>query len=794
MIFLSKNKKVDGIKYREREKITMPPEELPCVPLKGRDVAFPTALIPFHIERESAIKALDKVVENDERYLILVSQKNQNVEIPEVTDLYEIGTFSRLLQLVKLPDGSIKALAEGIARVKITEYTQKNPFLLCKYEALEKRVRKSKDLTAIIRLLKAKAVKYFEMTKRLPEDALTELSLLDEADKLVDTIISFTEMSTEEKQRFLEIIDPKERMIEFLRYLNSEIEFLKIEADIDEKVKEKIDKGQKEFYLREKIETIKNELGEDISEIDELREKLKKSKYPPEVQKTVEKEIGRFEKMYPSSPEANVTRSYIDWLFEIPWYKKTKEDVNIEHSSKILEADHYGLEEVKERILDYIAVKNFSSTAKSPILCLVGPPGVGKTSLGMSLAKALNRKFGQITLGGMRDEAEIRGHRRTYVGALPGRIIQTIVKVGVKNPVILLDEIDKMGISFQGDPAAALLEVLDPEQNFHFVDNYIELPFDLSDIVFVTTANTVDPIPPALADRMEIIEIPGYTFQEKIEIAKRFLIPKLKKEYGMEKVNLDITNDAIGKIIEDYTLESGVRSLERTISKLLRKVARNAIKKNYRIKVDAQQVEDMLGAPTLVRSQIPAIPTIGETIGLAWTPTGGEVLVIEATATPGNSQTLITGNLGNVMKESVTIAVTLCKSLCEEKSEFFKSHDFHIHAPEGAIPKDGPSAGVAILTSLCSVVMGKTVRNNIAMTGEITLNGKVLAIGGLREKLLAAKRFGINEVVVPKFNEPMVKKMKEDVISNMKIDYVKDVREVLKIVLGIDIKDVHQQS
>jgi ATP-dependent Lon protease len=784
VIFLSKNKKIDGVKYKER--VSMPPEELPCVPLKGSDVAFPTALVPFHIERESAIKALDRVVENEERYLILVSQKNQNVEIPDVGDLYEIGTFSRLLQLVKLPDGSIKALAEGITRVKITEYTQKDPFLLCKYEALEKRIRKSKDLTAVMRLLKSKAIKYFEMTKRLPEDAISELSILDDPDRLVDTIISFTEMSLEEKQKFLEVVDPKERMIEFLKYLNSEIEFLKIEADIDEKVKEKIDKGQKEFYLREKIETIKNELGEDISEIDELKKKVRGNKYPPEVIKTVEKEIGRFEKMYPSSPEANVTRSYIDWLIELPWYKKTKEDVDIEHASKILEADHYGLEEVKERILDYIAIKNFSSNAKSPILCLVGPPGVGKTSLGMSLARALNRKFGQITLGGMRDEAEIRGHRRTYVGALPGRIIQTITKVGVKNPVILLDEIDKMGISFQGDPAAALLEVLDPEQNSHFVDNYIELPFDLSDVVFVTTANTVDPIPPALADRMEIIEIPGYTFQEKIEISKKFLIPKLKKEYGMEKVKIEITSSAIGKIIEDYTLESGVRNLERTLSKLLRKVARNAIKKGAKISVDEKDVEDLLGAPMLVKSQIPTVPSIGETIGLAWTTAGGEVLVIEATATSGNSQTLITGNLGNVMKESVTIAMTLCKSLCEEKNEFFKTHDFHIHAPEGAIPKDGPSAGVAILTSLCSVVMRKPVRNDVAMTGEITLNGKVLAIGGLREKILAAKRFGIKEVIVPKSNEPMVKKMKDDVLSEMKIHYVEDVREALKIDLGID--------
>ncbi len=780
---MQKNRKIENIQ-KQREKVAMPPEELPCVPLKGGDVAFPTALIPFHVERESAIKALDKVVENSERYLILVSQKNQNVEIPDSADLYEIGTFSRLLQLVKLPDGSIRALAEGIIRVKITEYTQKDPFLLCKYEALEKKVRKSKDLIAVMRLLKSKALKYFEMTKRLPEDAFSELSLIDDPDKLVDTIISFTELSLENKQKFLEIIDPKTRIIEFLKYLNSEIELLKIEAEIDDKVKEKIDRGQKEFYLREKIETIKNELGDDTSETDELKEKLKKGRYPQEVKRTIEKEIERFEKMYPSSPEATVSRNYIDWLFDIPWYSKTKEDVNVERASKILEADHYGLEDVKDRILDYIAVKQLNKNAKSPILCLVGPPGVGKTSLGMSLARALNRKFGQITLGGMRDEAEIRGHRRTYVGALPGRIIQTLVKVGVNNPVILLDEIDKMGISFQGDPAAALLEVLDPEQNSRFVDNYVEIPFDLSGVVFVTTANTVESIPPALLDRMEVIEIPGYTFQEKVEIAKRFLIPKLIHEYGMEKIKFKITDEAIGKVIEDYTLESGVRNLERTLSKLLRKMARNVVK-NHENVITVKSVEELLGAPMLVRSQIPSKPSIGETIGLAWTPTGGEVLVIEATATVGNSQTLITGNLGNVMKESVTIAMTLCKSLCDDKYEFFKNHDFHIHAPEGAIPKDGPSAGVAILTSLCSVVMRKPVRNDLAMTGEITLNGKVLAIGGLREKILAAKRFGIKEVIIPKLNEPMVRKMKEDVISGIKIHYVEDVKEVLEEVFDV---------
>ncbi len=780
---MQKNRKIENIQ-KQREKVAMPPEELPCVPLKGGDVAFPTALIPFHVERESAIKALDKVVENSERYLILVSQKNQNVEIPDSADLYEIGTFSRLLQLVKLPDGSIRALAEGIIRVKITEYTQKDPFLLCKYEALEKKVRKSKDLIAVMRLLKSKALKYFEMTKRLPEDAFSELSLIDDPDKLVDTIISFTELSLENKQKFLEIIDPKTRIIEFLKYLNSEIELLKIEAEIDDKVKEKIDRGQKEFYLREKIETIKNELGDDTSETDELKEKLKKGRYPQEVKRTIEKEIERFEKMYPSSPEATVSRNYIDWLFDIPWYSKTKEDVNVERASKILEADHYGLEDVKDRILDYIAVKQLNKNAKSPILCLVGPPGVGKTSLGMSLARALNRKFGQITLGGMRDEAEIRGHRRTYVGALPGRIIQTLVKVGVNNPVILLDEIDKMGISFQGDPAAALLEVLDPEQNSRFVDNYVEIPFDLSGVVFVTTANTVESIPPALLDRMEVIEIPGYTFQEKVEIAKRFLIPKLIHEYGMEKIKFKITDEAIGKVIEDYTLESGVRNLERTLSKLLRKMARNVVK-NHENVITVKSVEELLGAPMLVRSQIPSKPSIGETIGLAWTPTGGEVLVIEATATVGNSQTLITGNLGNVMKESVTIAMTLCKSLCDDKYEFFKNHDFHIHAPEGAIPKDGPSAGIAILTSLCSVVMRKPVRNDLAMTGEITLNGKVLAIGGLREKILAAKRFGIKEVIIPKLNEPMVRKMKEDVTSGIKIHYVEDVKEVLEEVFDV---------
>ena len=783
---MSRSKKIEEF-IRNEEKLVKFPDIIPCVPLKGDDVAFPTALTPFYVGRGVSIKALEKVISTEEKYVFLVSQRDQNVETPDVEDLYEIGTVARLIQLAKLPDGGFKALAEGIARAKIVEFVRKEPFFACKFEVLEKKKRRTKSMIALIRLVKETASRYFEMTKRLPEDAIREIGSFEDPDKLIDTIISFMPASLEVKQHFLELVDAKERMLEFLKYVNSEIGLLEIEEKIEKKVKAQIDKSQKEYYLREKLEVIKNELGVEASEVEELRERVENGTYPKEVADTLKKEISRFEKMHPSSAEASVSRTYIDWLLSIPWKEKTKETFDIKESERVLNSDHYGLEEVKERILDYIAVKKFSGTAKSPILCLVGPPGVGKTSLGMSLARALNRKFGQISLGGMRDEAEIRGHRRTYVGALPGRIMQTIRKLGVNNPVILLDEVDKMGISFQGDPAAALLEVLDPEQNSHFVDYYLEVPFDLSDVVFVTTANTTHPIPPALLDRMEVLEIPGYSLHEKVEIAKRHLLPKLKKEYGLDKIKFSISPKTIEKIVENYTFESGVRNLERMLAKLLRKIARKVTENEDHIHVRTSNIEEFLGAPVLVRPQLPENPMIGVTTGLAWTPIGGEVLIVEALATPGNSKTILTGHLGDVMKESATIAMTLCKKMCGPiKNKFFEKHDFHIHVPEGAVPKDGPSAGVTILTSLCSVVLNKPVRNDVAMTGEITLNGNVLAIGGLREKILAARRMGIKEIIVPKSNEPMIRKMKEDVISGMKIDYVSKVEEVLKITMGVD--------
>jgi len=789
---LRKFKKLEEFVENE-ERVMKFPDTLPCVPLKGGEVAFPTALTPFYVEREISVKAIEEVVNTEERYLILVSQREPNVEIPTVEDLYDVGTIARLIQIVKLPDGGFKALADGIARVKVEKFTQKSPFFSCEFKVIEKKIKRTKSVAALIRLVKKNTKRYFELTNRLPKDAIKEIESFEESGKFIDTIISFVPTELEKKQHFLEIVNPKERMVEFLKYIDSEIELLELENKIEKKVKAQIDKSQKEYYLREKLETIKSELGMETSEIEELRNHVKNGTYPKEVTRVLTREINRLEKMHPSSAEASVSRTYIEWLLDIPWVEKTKESFNIKKAEKILNSDHYGLEEIKERILDYIAVKKFSGIVKAPILCLVGPPGVGKTSLGMSLARALNRKFGQISLGGMRDEAEIKGHRRTYVGALPGRIMQTIRKLGTKNPVVLLDEIDKMGASFQGDPAAALLEVLDPEQNLHFIDYYLEVAFDLSDVVFVTTANTIDPIPPALLDRMEVLEIPGYSLQEKVEIAKRHLLPKLKKEYGLDKMKLSVTSKGLEKIIEDYTLESGVRNLERTLGKLLRKVARKAIDGEETLKIKTGSLEEFLGAPVLIRPQLPSIPTVGEAVGLAWTRVGGEVLVVESLIIPGNSKMMLTGHLGDVMKESATIAMTLCKSMCgDSKREFFEKSDFHIHVPEGAVPKDGPSAGVTILTSLCSVVLNKTVRNDLAMTGEITLNGDVLAVGGLREKMLAAKRMGIKEIIVPKSNEPMVRKMKKDVVENMKVDFVTRVEEVLKISLGVN--DVYKKN
>ncbi len=789
---MSKYKRLEEF-IEDEEKNVEFPSSLPCIPLKGEEVAFPTALTPFYVGRDMAIKALEAVVNTEERYLILVSQKDPEIEHPSSKDIYKIGTLARLLQIAKLPDGGFKAIAEGISRVKIKKFVRKKPYFVCEFEIWDKKIRKTKAVLALMRLVKQTTKKYFEMTNRLPKEALKEIDMFDEPDKLVDTVASFIPADLEKKQRFLEMRDPKERMIELLKHLNREIELLELEGKIEKKVKDKIDKTQKEYYLREKLETIKDELGIKTDEAQELRNRLKGKNYPPEVKETVLKEIERLEKMHPSSAEASVSRTYIEWLLDLPWTEKTEESFDIKKAEAILNSDHYGLEDVKERILDYIAVKKFSGTAKSPILCLVGPPGVGKTSLGKSLAKALNRKFDQLSLGGMRDEAEIRGHRRTYVGALPGRIIQTLKKLKTSNPLILLDEIDKMGISFQGDPAAALLEVLDPEQNSHFVDYYLEIPFDLSDVVFVTTANTVDPIPPALLDRMEIIEIPGYTLNEKVEIAKRHLIPKLKNEYGLRNFDFSISKKALEKMIEEYTLESGVRNLERLLAKLLRKVARKLIEGKKNVKIRVANLEEFLGAPVLVKPQLPSSRRVGETIGLAWTSVGGVVLTVESLIVPGNSKMILTGNLGDVMKESATIAMTLCKKMCgDSKKEFFEKHDFHIHVPEGAVPKDGPSAGVTIISSLCSSVTNRPARNDIAMTGEITLNGDVLAVGGLREKILAAKRMKLKEVIVPKANEPMIRKMKKDVIEGIQIHYVSTVEEVLKLVLGE--KDVCKES
>ncbi len=780
---MTKYKKLEDF-IEEEEKSVELPKLAPCIPLKGEDVAFPTALTPFYVGREMAVKALEEVVNTEEKYFVLVAQKDPNVEQPKVKDLYNVGTLARLLQVAKLPDGGFKAIAEGVARVKIEKFVRRRPYFVCEFKIWEKKIRKTKGVVALMRLVKETTKKYFEMTKRLPAEALKEIDLFEEPDKLADAVAPLLPSDLEEKQRFLEMNDPKKRLTELLKYLNSEIELLELEGRIEKKVRDKISKSQKEYYLREKLETIKDELGIKSSESDELRRKLKEKTYPDEVTKTVLKEIERLEKMPASSAEASVSRTYIDWLLELPWNEKTQESFDIKHAEEILNTDHYGLEEVKERIIDYIAVKKFSGTAKAPILCLVGPPGVGKTSLGMSLAKALNRKFGQISLGGMRDEAEIRGHRRTYVGALPGRIVQELKKLETKNPLILLDEIDKMGISFQGDPAAALLEVLDPEQNSHFVDYYLEIPFDLSDVVFVTTANTVGPIPPALLDRMEVLEIPGYSLREKVEIARRHLIPKLKRDYGLDKADFHVNKRALERIIEEYTLESGVRNLERILAKLLRKVARKLLEGEEKVKIKASNLEEFLGAPVLVKPQLPSESRVGETIGLAWTNVGGAVLCVETLTIMGSGKTILTGNLGDVMKESATIAMTLCKKMCGlSKKDFFEKHDFHIHVPEGAVPKDGPSAGVTLFSSLCSAVMEVPARNDVAMTGEITLNGDVLAVGGLREKILAAKRMKIKKVIVPKANEAIINRMKNDVTEGVKIHYVSRVEEVLKLVM-----------
>ncbi len=762
------------------------PNELPLIPMRTNMLVYPGSVVPFYIGRDKSLNSLEQAIEKKNRFVLLCSQKDIQEDDPGQIDIYEHGVVARIVQLMKLPDNSFKVLVEGVARAKILGDIKDDQIMSAKIAILQTRYRNTKALEVLARKVKEEAGKFFHLTRRIPSETFQMLDNTDDKDKFADLIASILPIGLDEKQVLLELIHPKNRLEFILEILLRENELLKIEEALERKVKGKLEQNQKEYYLREKMQTIKEELdGTGDPEIIEFKERLEKAKVPSEIAKKAFKQLDRLEKSPTFSAESTVIRTYIDWLIEMPWHAETKDIIDIKKARATLEQDHYGLEEVKKRILEYLAARSFSKGLKAPILCLVGPPGVGKTSLGKSLANAMNRKFVRMSLGGMRDEAEIRGHRRTYVGALPGRIIQLIRESGVKNPLILLDEIDKLGQSFHGDPSAALLEVLDPEQNKTFTDHYLEVEFDLSKVIFITTANVLHTIPSALRDRMEVIEISGYTKDEKEKIAVRHLIKEILQEHNMED-KVKITLPAVSKIIDSYTREAGVRNLKRELSSVIRKSALEMLERELdKFTIKKADVEELLGPPKYLEDERLKEPEIGISTGLAWTAVGGTVLQVEALFQPGKGKLHITGQLGEVMKESAQIALSLasvrCKDDCPE--DFFEKHDIHLHVPEGAVPKDGPSAGVTILTSLISCLKNKPVRNDLAMTGEISLRGKVFPIGGVKEKVLAAYRIGITQVILPAVNEKDLHEIPEEIKKKMTFHFVETVDQVIKIAL-----------
>ncbi|MDN5343752.1 MULTISPECIES: endopeptidase La [Oceanotoga] len=764
------------------------PDKLPAIATRAKMLIYPNTVIPMFVGREKSIKALEESLEKYENYIFLVSQKKIEEEEPKVKDLYRVGTVARIVQLSKLPNGDYKVLVEGIKRAKIKKTVESKKIFMFEIEMYNSDLKTDKKIEALVRKIKELLKKYMELTKKFPQEAILAIEETSEPEIISDLVASIMPVDLDEKQKMLEIQETKKRLEYELEILAREIELLEIEESLESTVREKIEKNQKEFYLREKLNAIKEELdGKEDDEIKELQQKLKEGDYPDFVIKKAEKEIDRLNRMSPYSAEATVIRTYLDWILEIPWNKKSQDNLNIKEAKKILENNHYGLEEPKERILEFLSVRQLSKNSKAPILCFVGAPGVGKTTLGKSIADATGRKFGRISLGGVRDEAEIRGHRRTYVGAIPGRIVETIRKTGTMNPVIVLDEVDKLGTSFQGDPSAALLEVLDPQQNKDFTDHYLELPLDLSEVIFVTTANVIHTIPPALRDRMEVIYISGYTDIEKFKIAKKHIIPKTLKEHGLTQKEFNISDTAVKEIITNYTREAGVRSLEKTMAKVMRKSALKYVQKNKKINITVSNIHKTLGAAPFFDSKKNEKPDIGVVTGLAWTAYGGVILDVEVATITGKGRLITTGQLGDVMKESAKIALSLSRKIVEKMDkkycEEFDKNDFHIHLPEGAVPKDGPSAGVTLTTAIISSILKKKVRNDIAMTGEITLRGKVLPVGGIKEKVLSAYRSGIYEVIIPQSNEKDVEKIPEEIRRKIKFNFAKEILEVLEIAL-----------
>lgn len=768
----------------------LPPEaiQLPLLPLRDV-VVFPHMVIPLFVGRPKSIKALETAMEGG-KHIMLVAQKAAAKDEPTSKDLYEIGCVANILQMLKLPDGTVKVLVEGIQRARTLSVDEEETQFTSEVMPLEPDDGNSPESEALRRAIVAQFDQYVKLNKKIPPEILTSLSGIDEAGRLADTIAAHLPLKLEQKQKILEMFPVIERLEHLLAQLESEIGILQVEKRIRGRVKRQMEKSQREYYLNEQVKAIQKELGEgeEGADLEELEKRIKAAHLPKEAKKKADAELKKLKLMSPMSAEATVVRNYIDTLVGLPWRKKSKVNNDLTNAEKVLDEDHFGLEKVKERILEYLAVQQRVDKVKAPILCLVGPPGVGKTSLGQSIARATNRKFVRMALGGVRDEAEIRGHRRTYIGSMPGKILQSLSKVAVRNPLFLLDEVDKMGMDFRGDPSSALLEVLDPEQNHTFSDHYVEVDFDLSDVMFVATSNSLN-IPAPLLDRMEVIRLSGYTEDEKVNIAQRYLLPKQKKNNGLKEGEIDLTEAAIRDIIRYYTREAGVRSLEREISKICRKVVKMLLLKKVdgsSIKVDAGNLDNFLGVRKFDFGLAMKENQIGQVTGLAWTEVGGDLLTIEAALMPGKGNIIRTGSLGDVMKESVEAARSVVRSRARRlgvSDEQFEKKDIHIHVPEGATPKDGPSAGIAMTTALVSVLTGIPVRADVAMTGEITLRGEVLPIGGLKEKLLAAHRGGIKLVLIPEENVKDLAEIPDTVKNALEIMPVRWIDKVLELAL-----------
>ncbi|MGB8658636.1 MAG: endopeptidase La [Candidatus Zixiibacteriota bacterium] len=774
-------------------------DRLPILPIKGT-VVFPYLIVPLVVTEQKYARLIDEILMGG-KIIGVFAQKNSAVEHPSSEDLYQVGTAASILKMLRFPDGSVRFLVQGLSRVKVKSFIQSEPRIEAQIEVIEEKAEKSVEVEALVRNVLDLLKKVVDLAPYMSEELQVTAINTDDPSRLADLIASNLNINVAQKQELLETLDTKERLRKVLSHINREVEVLELSRRIQSQTASELGKTQKEYILREQLKAIQRELGEAderTAELDEFKKKIKEAKLPPEALDAAQKELDRLSKMNPAAAEYVVSRTYLDWLVNLPWKEGTQDVLDIKKAQKVLDEDHYDLEKVKERILEYLAVRKLKSDMKGPILCFVGPPGVGKTSLGISIARAMGRKFNRISLGGMHDEAEIRGHRRTYIGSLPGRVIQGIRRAGSNNPVFMLDEVDKIGQDFRGDPASALLEVLDPEQNSTFSDHYLDVAFDLSKVMFITTANVLDPIPRVLRDRMEVIELPGYTDLEKLQIARRHLLPKELDNHGLKAQNLMFQDDAVKKIIADYTREAGLRNLDREIATICRKVAKMiASGERKKVEISLGNVEQFLGPRKFFQEMVQRTPTVGVVPGVAWTQTGGELMFVEATKMKGKKSLTLTGYMGEVMKESVQTALSYIRSTGKKlgiREDFFDRYDIHVHVPAGAIPKDGPSAGITMATAIASLLTERPIRPHLAMTGELTLRGQILPIGGLKEKSLAAYRAGVETLIVPKENQKDLMEIPEEIKKKVKFVFVETMDQVLEAALDLKGKAKVKQT